>query len=195
MKSCACSTDMLALVENSLDAAAAEILEHYQINATCGLYRRWRPLEEVLHTYLIESWDTDCSTWRNAAVEINGLFLAAGVAQRDIEVEIVNHSLSNHRTSTALPNDPAILDALEGTNDKVVDFLEEHAPSHWTSVAFHMRHNKFRPQEPMKPTILVFFRIGACANFGYLERELRALLKHELTSLLAIEFLSGQVDS
>ena len=64
------------------------------------------------------------SNWKKAAIEINHLFLVAGVAQQQIEVEIVNRSLANHKTSTALPYDPKILGALEATRSKVVNFLQ-----------------------------------------------------------------------
>ena len=113
-----------------------------------------------MHTYSITASDTDTKNWKSAAIEINQLFLDAGVAQDDIEVEIANVSLSNLKISTAVPNDPEIIAALEGTRSRVRDLLESHAPSHWTSFAFHMRHHKLRPDEPKRPTILVFFRKG-----------------------------------
>ena len=67
--------------------------------------------QEAMHTYLIEttSDSTDTTTWKTAAIEINHLFLAAGVAQEDIEVEIVNASRSTHLVSSALPDEPALL--------------------------------------------------------------------------------------
>ncbi|KAL8830716.1 MAG: hypothetical protein Q9191_001278 [Dirinaria sp. TL-2023a] len=194
MRMGASGQNIVDLVDKSVDAAAAQILQHYRIQASRAIYRRWRPLEEVMHTYLLETSDTDPSTWRQAAIEINHLFLNAGVPQEMIEVEIVNPSLSNHKTSTVLPSDPNILNALESTRSKTVNFLQAYAPSYWTSVAFHMRHNKFRPQEPKKPTILVFFRIAACTRFEYLEQELKKHLKHDLIAPFAIEFLSGEID-
>ena len=112
-----------------------------------------------MHTYLIRTDSTDTTNWRNAAIEINLLFLNAGVAQGDIEVEITNLSLSIQQISTTLPNDPVLLAALEGTRSSIVNFLQSHAP-HWTSIAYHMRHHRLRPNEPKRPTILLFFRIG-----------------------------------
>ena len=61
-------------------------------------------------------------------------------------------------------------------------------------MAFHMRHNKFRPHEAMKPTILIFFRIGACFRFDSLEHQLREQLSYELILPLTMEFLSGEID-
>lgn len=194
MRMGASSKDMVDLVNNSVDAAAAAILQHYRIHASRAIYRRWRPLEEVMHTYLVEPTDSDPSTWRQAATEINHLFLDVGVPQDLIEMEIVNRSLANHKTSTALPYDSKILNALEATRSNIVNFLQAYAPSYWTSVAFHMRHNMFRPQEPKKPTILVFFRISASTRYEFLERELRKHLTHDLIPPFAIEFLSGEID-
>lgn len=119
-----------------------------------------------MHTYLIETDSTNTTNWKTVATEINNLFLNAGVAQDDIEVEITNPSLSILQISTALFNDSAILAALEGTRSRIVDFLQSHAPSHWTSIAFHMRHHKLRPNEPKRPTILLFFRIGKYLQFS-----------------------------
>ena len=113
-----------------------------------------------MHTYLIQTTNTNSTNWKNAAIEINHLFLNAGVAQDDIEVEIINPSLSIHQISTALRDDPEMLGPLEGTRSMIINFLQSHAPAHWTSVAFHTRHHKFRPNAPREPTILVFFRIG-----------------------------------
>ncbi|KAL8786995.1 MAG: hypothetical protein Q9195_007973, partial [Heterodermia aff. obscurata] len=150
---------------------------------------------EIVHTYLIETPSSNSNTtnWKKAAIEINHLFLNAGVAQDDIEVEIINPSLAIHQISTALPNDPMILAALEGQRSKVVNFLQSHAPSHWTSVAFHMRHHKLRPNEPKRPTILVFFRIGSVSRYETLEQKLAEELKSAPIPL-ALEFLSGEID-
>lgn len=127
-------------------------------------------------------------------MEINRLFLDAGVSQEDIEVEIVNKYRQKYRQSTVLTDDPEMLNALEQTRSKIVKFLEVHAASHSTSIAYHMRHNPLRSQNVKKPTILIFFRSGSVLDFETLERDLREALRHELVFQLGLEFLSGQVD-
>ena len=68
-----------------------------------------------------------------------------------------------------------------------------HAPSQWTSVAFHMRYHRSRPDEPKRPTILVFFHEGAVCKFDKMEK----LLAEELKAApfaIALEFLCGEID-
>lgn len=191
----ACSSEMAAVVDQYVEERATTILRDHGIEeASRSLQRRWRPPEEGMHSYLIytTSTSTDIANWKNAATEINHLFLVAGVAQEDIEVEIVNTSLSIYRTSSALPDDPTMNNALGNAESKVVDFLQSNAPSQWTSVAVHMRGNKFRPSEPKRPTILLFFRGGSVTNFETLEKQLAEELKSEPIPLI-FEFLSGQI--
>lgn len=65
------------------DRAFWSMLQRYDFNAAvCKLSKRQRCLEEIVHTYLMETYDSDQSQWRQAAVETNRLFLEAVVAER-----------------------------------------------------------------------------------------------------------------
>ena len=114
-----CSSEMADIVTKFVYASARTILQSHDIQASIQLYQRRRAEEEVPHTYLLETNSTDSTHWKAAAKAINRLFLDAGVAQSDIEVEIVNNSLAAHRVSAALPDDPILLDTLENARPKV----------------------------------------------------------------------------
>ena len=194
LRSSACSIEMATIVTDFVAGKAADILRDHSIKAIVSLKQRWRGHEDAIHTYLVEttSDSTDVSNWKSAAIQINQVCLTAGVAQADIEVEIVNASLCIHNVSSVLPYQPTLLVALENLRPKIVDFLRLNASAHWTSVAFHMRRHALRPTEPGRPTILIMFRAGAVSCFGTLKAGVREIVKTERVQV-DVEFLCGHV--
>ena len=195
LRSGVCSEEMRAIFTDQVAEKAARTLQQYKIEASTSLRRRWRPMEEVKHTYLIEttSTSTDFTNWRNAAIEINHLFLTAGVTQENIEVEIVNPSLCIKRHSSVIPDDAKLISSIEILRPKLISFLQSFAPSHWTSVAFHMRKHSHRPNQTWQPTILISFYVAAVSRFETFESRIKELIKSEQISL-ELEFLCGQID-
>ena len=192
MKTTVCTTEMAEITDTHVASRAADILSHFNIVASRGLYQRSR-LGHSVHTYLISTNSQQTNHWRTAAEQILQLFLAAGVDNDDIEVEVCNPELMILRTSHVLPDDEKLLGALNNIRPKVLKYLQENLPSFWTSVAYHLRGSKYDQAPPKIPTILVFCYHLAIAAFDKFQNDLEQLLSSEEITV-ALEILPGEID-
>ncbi|EFQ99454.1 hypothetical protein MGYG_02465 [Nannizzia gypsea CBS 118893] len=192
-----CSPELQRLFQKTLKPKIVSILGKFNINCMLARLGDWRPkgVDEVQHTILISSDDTNTTRWKTTAEEILRVFRHELPLDftGDAQVEIQNKELMYMDVSRAVPDDPALVKCLRDTQKEVAETVMETLEGCWSSIAYHMRVPLgSSPDTPSRATLLMYCRFGRRGDFKTAEdRILEVLDKAPMD--IHLELIPGEI--
>ncbi|PVH75337.1 hypothetical protein DL98DRAFT_658144 [Cadophora sp. DSE1049] len=187
-------SDKAYTIEDTLDtspALACILRRHNLSNANTGMRRIERqgsqppwtgfPPDNDLRSktvFLIESRESDPTTWQVAAQEIYEFLLTAGFEEDEVQVEIWNSKLVHELHSFFLPDDRKMLAAMRSVKPRVYEVVRRVLRDSWTAIAYHMTGPR-QCESKAVPTVIVYCRPGSVEDFINAEREIASVLDED----------------
>ncbi|KAM5447311.1 hypothetical protein MaudCBS49596_006075 [Microsporum audouinii] len=159
---------------------------------------RLQPKEEAYETKDVISISTrdrrPRKAWYDAANDVLAK-VKENVPNRlllSIQVLVSNVDEMYQDISSALPNDPSIIEPLEQVKDRIVEEVSTSMTNVWSSISFQMRRSRHDFGAPRKPTVIVFCRPLSVCDFAATEDRLLEIL-NDVEIQVYLEFIPGRV--
>jgi hypothetical protein len=186
------------IYETRVKPLVAQVLTQHGISSMVQNLDFWFPPHEKSkgqEIFVVDTNDTNTSSWALAANAILALFAANGARNvvAHMQVEIRNPTEMYYDVSRLLPANQALLQALSQIREQILDTVSASLGGAWFSIAYHMRVDRRNVlNAPRKPSVLVFCRPRSTCRFEVAEDRLMQILD-KVPFQVHLEILSGDI--